>query len=162
MWLLAGQAYSYWPVWLPSPLHMKPFHTVLCILYNVNIFDDAKVQIKICKLKSFCLCFSYFSVFLLFLTNPLNFKYKTSVQGYKFYTFKMDWQQEQDQDPEISVEDVSKLLWMLNQKLLLKVILNMLRTLRGRTIPFSQHLHRNFFSSNHFIFLTKLWNQTLC
>ena len=39
---------------------LKPFHTVLCILHNVNIFDGAKVQIKICKVNHFA-CFSYFS-----------------------------------------------------------------------------------------------------
>ena len=41
----------------------KPFHTVLYILYNVNIFDDAKVQIKICKLNHFA-CVSLISLLL--------------------------------------------------------------------------------------------------
>ena len=51
-------------------------------------------------------------MFLLFLTNPLNFYYKTLVQHYKFHTsFKMEWQ---DQDPEISVEDVFEITLNVN------------------------------------------------
>ena len=38
----------------------KPFHTLLCILYNVIIFHLAKVQIKICKLDHFA-CVSLIS-----------------------------------------------------------------------------------------------------
>ena len=38
----------------------KPFHTLLCILYNVIIFHLTKVQIKICKLDHFA-CVSLIS-----------------------------------------------------------------------------------------------------
>ena len=38
----------------------KPFHTLLCTLYNVIIFHLAKVQIKICKLDHFA-CVSLIS-----------------------------------------------------------------------------------------------------
>ena len=72
----------------------------------------------------------------------------------------MYWQQ--DQDPEISVEDVFKITLDVKPETTFEGDLEYVEDSEGEDYPISHHLHRNFFSSNHFIFLTKLWNQNLC